>query len=396
MTIDVGKARRETPGCLSVIHLHHSGASLMPLAVMDAIREHQELELLHGGYEAEEMAESKIANTYCALARMLKCRESEIALVDSATTAWNAAFYGIAQTFKEGDQILTSYSDYASNMIAYMQVARRSGVEVKIVPDNSDGQLSLRSLERMISHRVKLVSITHVPTHNGLVTPIKEIGEIVRDYGIPYLVDACQSVGQMPLNVDEIGCDALSGTGRKYLRAPRGTGFLYMRESAMDKFPPAMLDLRAATWTDAGSYELKPGATRYETWESSTANRIGLGVAVDYALSWGMHDIYSRIRFLAEKMRQSLSEIPGVTVRDKGKECCGIVTFTLDAIGAGKLQMTLRKKGVQIGLCPRPNALLDLDDWGVDAISRSPVHYYNTEEEVDFFIAQLRKIATSN
>ncbi len=367
----------------------------MPLSVMNAVREHLDLEFLHGGYEAEEMAADKIQNIYASIALMLNCKVSEIGLVESATSAWNAAFYGIAQTFREGDQILTSFSDYASNMIAYMQIAKRCGVKVKIVPDDRDGQLDLRALERMINHRVRLVSITHVPTHNGLVAPIKEIGEIVRDYSIPYLVDACQSAGQMTLDVDEIGCDALSATGRKFLRGPRGTGFLYVRESALDKFPPAMLDVGSATWKDAKRYELKPGSMRYETFESSIASQLGLGAAVDYAMEWGLHEIYSRIRFLAEKMRHSLSEIPGVAVRDKGKECCGIVTFSVDGVEASKVQSIMRGKGIQIGICPRPNALLDMDRWGVGAINRSPVHYYNTEEEVEFFIAELQKIAIS-
>ena len=394
MAIDVSRARRETPGCFSIIHLHHSGSSQMPLPVMDAVRDHMELEQLRGGYEAEEEAGAKLANTYSALARMLNCRVSEIALMESATNAWNAAFYGIAQTFKEGDQILTSFSDYVSNMIAYMQTAKRYGVEVKIVPDSPNGQMSVRALVGLINDRVKLVSITHVPTHNGLVTPVKEIGAVVRAYGIPYLVDACQSAGQMPLNVDEIGCDALSGTGRKFLRGPRGTGFLYMRESALEKFPPAMLDLRSATWVDANSYELHPGALRYETFESNTACRIGLGVAVDYAMEWGLHDIYSRIRYLAEKMRHLLDEIPAVTLRDKGKQCCGIVTFTLDGFNATEVQLAMRKQGIQIGVAPRPNAVLDMDNWGVDSIVRSPVHYYNTEEEVEFFVGEVRKLAS--
>ncbi len=368
----------------------------MPVPVLDSVREHLELEHLLGGYEAEEEAENRLANTYASLARMLGCKKSEIALTESATAAWNAVFYGIAQTFKEGDRILTSTADYVSNMIAYLQTAKRYGVKVDIVPDDSNNQLNLRTFENMIDDRVKLISITHVPTYNGLVNPIKQIGVMAREYGIPYLVDACQSAGQMPLNVDDINCDALTATGRKYLRGPRGTGFLYIRKSALEKFPPAILDLRAADWVDADSYKLKSGARRYEQFESSIAGRIGLGVAVDYALSLGLRDIYSRIRLLAEKMRSQLSEIDGVTLRDRGNKCCGIVTFSLDGFDAGHIQKKLRKKGIHVGVSKRSNAVLDMDKWGIDSVVRSPVHYFNTEEEVDYFVHRIRKIASSS
>ena len=395
MPIDVEKARQDTPGCFAAVYLHHSGASLMPLPVIDAVRDHLELELMRGGYEAEEEAKDQLLETYSLIARMLNCRSSEIALTESATSSWNAAFYGIAQTFQSGDKILTARSEYVSNMIAYLQVAERTGVEVLIVPDDDHGQLDLKALEDMIDLKVKLISVTHVPTHNGLVNPVCEIGQIANDYRIPYLVDACQSVGQMALDVDQIGCDALSATGRKFLRGPRGTGFLYVRESSLDKFPPVQLDLHAATWTAVDHYEIQPGARRYESFESNIAARIGLGVAVKYAMSWGLADIYSRIRFLADKLRNLLSDIEGVAVRDKGKEKCGIVTFSLDGVDAGDFQQQMRQKNIKCGMSKRSIAVIDLDDWGVDSIIRTPVHYFNTENEINFFVQQVRYLAST-
>lgn len=394
MSIDLEKARSDTPGCLGVVHLHHSGSALMPNPVVKAMQDHINLELLYGGYEAEEIAHDKLENTYSAIALMLNCKRSEVALCESATVAWQSVFYGVVQTLGKGDRILTAYSEYASNMISYLQVAERTGAEVVVIPDDKNGQLDVRQMEKMIDDRVKLISVTHVPTHNGLVNPVAEIGQVVRDYGIPYLVDACQSVGQMPLDVDQIGCDALSATGRKFLRGPRGTGFLYVRESSLEKFPPAILDLHSATMTSRDTYEMQPGSRRYELFESNIAGRIGLGVAVDYAMSWGLHEIYSRIRFLADKLRGSLADINGVTIRDKGKEKCGIVTFSMKGVDPAEFQQSMRKHNIHVGVSNFQNAPLDMEDWGLQSMTRCPVHYYNTEEEIEFFVKRVREFAS--
>ena len=367
----------------------------MPDQVAQAVSTHQELELFRGGYEAEDDARDKLINTYTSIARMLNCKPSEIALSESATASWNSAFYGIAQTFQPGDRILTSRTEYVSNMIAYQQVVKRTGVRIQIVPDDQQGQLNLRALESMIGADVRLIAVTHVPTYNGLVNPVNEVGQIANDYQIPYLVDACQSAGQMPLNVVQMGCDALSATGRKFLRGPRGTGFLYIREQSLDKFPPPVLDLYAATWVEKDHYEMQPDSRRYELFESNIAARIGLGVAVEYAMSWGMKEIYSRIRFLAEQLREMLSEIDGVTVRDKGTEKCGIVTFSIDGTEPEKFQMLMRRKNINVGVTKRNSALIDFDEWGVNALVRASVHYCNTEDEINFFVNEVQKKAAA-
>ncbi len=395
MVLNVNQARRETPGCFGLLHLHHSGAALMPEVVADAVRTHLELELFRGGYEAEDMAREKLDKTYLSIARLINSDISEIALSESASVSWNSAFYGIAQTLGKGDRILTSRAEYVSNMIAYRQVAERRGIEVSVVPDDDSGQMSVRALESMIDPRVRLISVTHVPTYNGLVNPVNEIGEIANEYQILYLVDTCQSVGQMPLDVRQMGCDALSATGRKFLRGPRGTGFLYVRKQSLEKIPPPVLDLHSATWVEKDRYELQSGSRRYELFESNIAARIGLGVAAEYAMSLGLTEIYSRIRFLADRLRDLLSDIDGVTVRDKGVEKCGIVTFTIDGTDPERFQMLMREKNINVGVSKRNCALIDFDDWGVEAVVRSPVHYYNTEDEIDFFAKEVRKKAAA-
>ena len=260
--IDVQRARRETPGCEHVTHLNNAGASLPPQPVLDAVIGHLQLEARVGGYEAHEQNEKAIDRFYGAAAELVGAGPGEIAFSSSATRAWDMAFYGFP--FERGDRILTAVAEYISNYIAYIQVANRAGVEVVPVPSDEYGQVSVDSLRRLVDERVKLIAITHVPTNGGLVNPAAEIGAVAREAGIPYLLDACQSVGQLPVDVEEIGCDLLSATGRKYLRGPRGTGFLYVRSSLLDRLEPPLLDMRAADWVEPDRYELRPDAIRFE------------------------------------------------------------------------------------------------------------------------------------
>ena len=389
--IDVQRARRETPGCEHVTHLNNAGASLPPQPVLDAVIGHLQLEARVGGYEAHEQNEQAIDRFYGAAADLVGAGRGEIAFSSSATRAWDMAFYGFP--FERGDRILTAVAEYISNYIAYIQVANRAGVEVVPVPSDEYGQVSVDSLRRLVDERVKLIAITHVPTNGGLVNPAAEIGAVARDAGIPYLLDACQSVGQLPVDVEEIGCDLLSATGRKYLRGPRGTGFLYVRSSLLDRLEPPLLDMRAADWVEPDRYELRPDAIRFEEWEQAYASKAGLATAIDYALGWGLDSIWQRVAELGESLRAQLGEISGVTVRDLGEVRCGIVTFTVDGVEANDLKKRLSRERINVTASPRSSTLLDSRARGLPDLVRASVHYYNTEEELDRLIETVSKAA---
>jgi cysteine desulfurase / selenocysteine lyase len=385
--IDVKRVRDETAGCVDTIHFNNAGCSLAADPVFHAVVDHLELERRIGGYEAAERAADRIRDTYEALARLLNCGPDEIACVENATRAWDMAFYAFA--FRPGDRILTGRSEYASNYIAFLQTARRCGVAIDVVPDDETGQLSLRALEEMVDDRVKLIAITHVGTQSGLVNPAAGVGRIARAHGIPFLLDACQSVGQMPIDVEAIGCDILSATGRKYLRGPRGTGFLYVRGTLIENLEPPFLDLHAATWTGANAFEIRPGAQRFETFENYVAGRIGLGVAADYACDLGLDLIAYRVRRLAATLRDGLSALSGVTVRDRGAELCGIVTFTKEGETASAIRRRLARYRINVSVSVVAAARLDLEARGLPELVRASVHYYNTEEEIARFLAAL-------
>src|SRR5215472_1951613 len=243
MAFDLARAREETHGCRYVTHFNNAGASLMPQPVLDAVIAHLWLEAEMGGYEAEEQSHERIESVYDAVARLLHCHRDEVALIENATRAWDMAFYALP--FKAGDRILTTQVEYASNYIAFLQCARKTGAIIDVIPNDDSGCISLEALQNALDEHVKLIAITHVPTNSGLVNPAADVGKIARAAGIPYLLDACQSVGQMPIDVEAIGCDMLSATGRKYLRGPRGTGFLYVRRELMSQLEPPLLDLHA-------------------------------------------------------------------------------------------------------------------------------------------------------
>ncbi|MQA97995.1 MAG: aminotransferase class V-fold PLP-dependent enzyme [Streptosporangiales bacterium] len=389
MPIDVARVRADTPGCAEVVHLNNAGAALQPRPVYDAVTRHLELEYRIGSREAERVQAERLAGTYASLARLIGAEPAEIALSDSSTGAWDQAFYAVP--LGEGDRILTTTSEYESNAIAMIQVATGCGAEIVVVPDDDHGQISLDALDELLDERVKIVAINHVPTHNGLVNPAAEVGRRARAAGALFLLDATQSVGQIELDVRAMSVHMLAATGRKYLRGPRGIGFLYVAPEALDRLRPAMLNDWSASWTGPASYEIAPGARRFESFERSPASVLGLGAAAEYALELGVADIRERVARLAETLRTRLAEVPGVTVHDRGAERSGLVTFTKKGHDVAALVARLGERKI--------NTTASVQEFRYDltrgepAVVRASVHYYNTEEELDVllgFLSELR------
>ena len=373
--------RQETPGCAHVIHFNSAGAGLMPQTVLDAQVNHLKLEAEIGGYEAAWREEARIERAYDAVTELLNGRSrDEIAVVENATVAWDMAFHSI--DFQEGDRILTAKASYVSNYIAFLLVAERHGVQIDVIPNDELGQVSADALDEMMDDRVKLIAITHIPTNNGLVNPAEAVGAIARKWDCLYLLDACQSAGQVPLDVQAIGCDMLSATGRKWLRGPRGVGFLYVKQERIAELKPPFLDLHSAKWTATNRYEIRPDARRFENWESNYGAKVGLAVAVDYALGYGMESLWAEIQVRADHYRTELSRIPAVTVRDIGEVQGGIVTFTVDGVAPAAVQAHLAQNKVNVTTSDVTSTRLDMEDRGLTAVVRSSVHYYNSHEEI--------------
>ncbi|MEQ1786645.1 MAG: aminotransferase class V-fold PLP-dependent enzyme [Acidimicrobiales bacterium] len=392
MRIDVERARALTPGCDRVLHLNHAGASLLPQPVLDAMVGHLQLEADIGGYEAAEEAAPALARTYAALAELIGAGPGQIALLDSASRAWDMAVYSLP--IEPQDRVLIGRAEYGANAISLLQLQRRTGCQLVLIEDDEHGQIDLEALERALAEDdTAMVSLVHVPTQSGLVNPAEEVGRLCRKAGVLFVLDACQSAGQLPLDVEALGCGILTGNGRKFLRGPRGTGFLYMHPELIPRIEPVMLDLHAASWTAPDQYEIRADAGRFEMWERDVAAQIGLGVAVDHALGWGIDAIAERNRELADGLRARLREIPSVTVRDRGVQLCAITTFTIDGVDPTEVKARLRADGVNVSVTTLDSAQLDLSHRGLESLVRASLHYVTTEEELDRFTDLVRAMA---
>ena len=381
MSIDVQKMRAETPGCARVIHLNNAGCSLPPQSVLDAAIGYLEDEAVAGGYETAEARTEDLDAIYESAATLLGAEPGEIAVTDSATRAWDLAFDSLQ--LGEGDRILTTTSEYGANYIAYLQLAQRSGVVIDVVPDTATGEIDVTALAEMIDDRVGLISINHIPTNGGLVNPAAEVGRVANAAGIPYLLDACQSVGQLPIDVKEIGCDYLSATGRKFLRGPRGTGLLYIRREILEDLEPAVLDLWGATWVAPDRYEVRRDARRFELWEMNLAAKLGLRTAIDYSMAVGLGAIWIRVQSLGAGLRQRLRTIDGVTVHDVGAVQGAIVTFNVDGHSPDEVRAALRRADINVSTVTPGSARLDMEGRGLSGLVRASAHYFNTEAELD-------------
>lgn len=394
--IDLARVRAETVGVNHCIHLNNAGSGLMPDGVVSAIKDYIDLEARMGGYEAASQEAERLTQVYHSVARLMNCAPEEIALLENATMAWDMAFYSfvISKNLQPGDKILTVNAEYAANYVAYLQMKKRYGIEIEIIPDDEFGATDANALEAMIDDRVKLISITYIPTNGGLVNPAEAIGRIAKAHGIPYLLDGCQAPGQMPVDVQKLGCDMFSATGRKFLRGPRGTGFLYIRKGLLEEIEPFFVDHFAAEWTSPETYELRHDARRFENWENAYALRLGLGVAVDYALELGLKNIQKRAWGLAADIRNELAQIPGVELYDIGQEKCAIVTFNLRNLTSAEVRAKLSTKNINVSSSGPSSTLLDATRRGLSNIVRVSPHYYNSEPEIEQFIAAVRELAT--
>jgi selenocysteine lyase/cysteine desulfurase len=388
----VERLRAETPGCAERIHLDNAGAGLMPRVVSDAIKSHIDLEGNIGGYEAADACREAIRSSYTAVADLIGCQSRNVAFVENATVGYAQALSAIP--FEKGDTVLTSTSDYISNQIMFLSLARRMGVEILRVPNAPEGGVDIEAMCATIRNdRPRLVALTHVPTNSGLVQPVADIGRVCRENDVLYLVDACQSVGQLPIGVHEIGCDFLSATSRKFLRGPRGSGFLFVADRVLKMgLEPLFIDMQGAEWREADSYVPFDTAARFENWEFAYALVLGSGAAARYATAVGVSDIAARTSSLADLLRQELGNAD-LRVLDRGPELCGIVTVEIPGLDATAFHDALQHRGVNSSVSIRAYGVIDFDEQDVAWALRLSPHYYNTEQEIEAAVAAVCEVA---
>lgn len=389
---ELERLRDDTPGAAHRIHLNNAGAALMPGPVLAAVREHLELESEMGGYEAEAARRDWIREAYRSVEALVGAPEGTVAFVENATAAFIQALSAIP--FRPGDVILTTRNDYVSNQIQYLSLEERFGIRVERAPDREEGGADLQAMGELVHRlRPRLVAMTHIPTSSGLVQDPAPVGAACRERGIPFLVDACQSVGQMPVDVGELGCTFLTATSRKFLRGPRGAGFLYVSPGALEEgLTPLFPDLRGADWIEADLMQPAPDARRFENWEFSWALVLGLAEAARYAVRVGLDRIRERAWGLADLLRTRLDALPGVRVLDRGETLCAIVTVEVEGWRPGDLVRRLREEGINTSSVGRGSAVLDFEARGIEGALRLSPHYYNTVGELDAAVAAIERV----
>jgi selenocysteine lyase/cysteine desulfurase len=377
--------RADTPGCEQVVHFNNAGCGLLAAPVLD----HLNLEARIGGYEASAARAAEVREFYTEIAALINCGPDNIAFAGSATHAYATALSAIP--FEAGDVILTTRNDFISNQIAFLSLRKRYGVEIVHAPDTPDGGVDVAAMAALMrSQRPRLVAATHIPTNSGLVQPVAEIGRHCRELDLLYLVDACQSVGQYPIDVAEIGCDLLTATCRKFLRGPRGSGFLYVSDRVLRAgYEPLFIDMRGARWAGPDHYRPVDSAARFEEWEFPYATVLGCAAAARYARQVGMDAIAGRSPALAARLRSRLDVIPGVRVLDRGPQLAAIVTFAVEDRQPQPFKAAMDARGINSALSFREFAQFDFGDKDVDWCLRLSPHYYNTEEEVDQVAAEV-------
>ncbi|MDB5023539.1 MAG: selenocysteine lyase [Mucilaginibacter sp.] len=398
---EVQQFRNETIGCKNVIHLNNAGAGLMPDVVTKAQLDHIQLEAEIGGYEASALRADVIAGFYEQAAFLFNCKPSNIAFTASATDSYTRALSSIP--FTKGDIILTDNDDFVSNQIQFISLKKRFGIEIIHIRNAPTGGVDLNDLdEKLNKYRPKLLAITHIPTNSGLVQPVEEIAQIYANYSQKktdltwYILDACQSAGQMRLDVKELKCDFLSVTNRKFLRGPRGTGTLYISDRVLAAgMEPMFIDMRGATWTEKNNYSQQPDAKRYEDWEFAYATVIGAKAAIEYCRKIGEDKIWQQVKLLSGLIRTELAIIDKIRVLDRGPELGGLVTFTVEDSDPLVIVNGLLKRKINVVPSYRAFGLIDFDEKKVQWAVRASPHYYNTVNEIEIFVESVKEIVAA-
>lgn len=394
-TMNIEALRADTPGCKEKMHFNNAGASLMPNAVLNAMLDHLNLEAKVGGYEAADGMAHEVAGFYSSTARLLNCHPQNIAFTSSATSSFARALSCVP--FKAGDSILLANEDYVSNQLAFLSLQKRLGVKIIRAKSLTQGGVDLDDLEKLMNlHHPRLVSLTHVPTNSGLVQPVAAVGRLCRERNILYLLDACQSVGQLPVDVSQMGCDFLSATMRKFLRGPRGAGFLYVSDAVLTKnLEPLYIDMRGADWTHTDDYKPRPDAKRFEEWELPYALVLGSKMAIDLALDLGLDNIRQRNDYLCKVLRKGISENRKLRLLDLGDTISSIITVQIPNWKPQDFLLALRRKNINTSISHHDFARIDFDAKGVDWALRISPHYFNTEEEIAYLLNELSNLTAS-
>lgn len=390
MTLNIKEIRKNTPGLENGIYLDNAGASLVPRQVLTVMKGHLDLESSVGGYVAQEQQLERLENVYENLSRLLGGKASEFAMTSSASDSWGRAFYSVPM--KAGDNVVTAFNEYCSNYVAFLHRAKRDGIEIRVARPDENYALDTKHLGELIDDKTKLIAISHVPSSSGQINPVAEVGRIAKAAGVLYLLDACQAIGQLPVNVDDIGCDMLAGTSRKFLRGPRGVGFMYVSSQALNKLDPVMMSNQSAMWTASNQMDVRADTRVFESWERSVVVQLGFGAALDYYHSLNSAASMERTIELGDYLRQKLEGVEGIAIADPAGPLAAIVTFEMVGHDPVEVKAKLARQKIAVNVASVVHTRLDLEARGIESLLRASPQYYTLHEEIDRFVEAISLI----
>jgi cysteine desulfurase / selenocysteine lyase len=370
-----------------LVYLDNAATSQKPRAVLEAMDQfyrHDNSNVHRGIHELSRRATEAFEAARDRVTRFLHARESaEIIFTRGTTEGINLVAYTWgAKNIKAGDTILLTEMEHHSNIVPWQLLAGRTGAKLAYVPiTGDDGLLDLAGLDRLMDGTVKLFAFTHVSNTLGTVNPVAELCARARRRGIVTLVDAAQSAGHRPVDVQEIGCDFLAFSGHK-MCGPTGSGVLYGRRERLEGMPPfhgggdmiSNVDFFQSTWKDAPH--------KFEAGTPDFAAAIGLRAAVDYVDAIGCDNIARHDEELAVRALENLSRLSGIRVFGPRKGRAGVVSFLLRDIHAHDVVTVADQRGVALRGGHHCNQPL-MKRLGVDSTARASFYFYNTTAEVD-------------
>lgn len=391
-TMNIDLIRSQTKGLDGKLFFNSAGSSLMQDQVVEAMQDYLKQERMMGGYATAAINEDSVQNFYKQAALLIKCKEKNIAFTTSAGDAYNQALYSIP--FKSGDIIITTNNDYISNQLSFISLQKRFNVKIVRVKDLDSGGMDTKDcLKKIETLQPKLVAITHIPTSSGLVQDIYSIAPTCKASNAYYLIDTCQSIGQLNVSVKDLSCDFLTATGRKFMRGPRGSGFLYVSDRVLDEeLTPLFIDQGGAEWTEEFGFKLVDSAKRFERWEKNFAAVVGLAKAIELINEIGIKNIEKRNQSLQAFARNHLADLSTIECTDVGENLCSIITFTGKDGSINKIEELFRRNNVQYSISGINSALIDFSKRHLTQVVRISPNYFNTEQEILELVDLLKNV----
>lgn len=377
---------------MPLIHFNHSGAGLPSPQTVQAIIDQLRLEAEMGPMEASHLVAEKKAETYELAARLLNCSPQQIAF----GTGHGQLFGDIVSAIplEAADEILVSRQEWMGNIACLQNAANLTGATVKMMASDDTTAVDVDALRSALSADVRIVALTWIGASSTLVNPAAAIGRVLRETGSSafFIIDASQAIGQIPIDVQELGCDALTACGRKFLRGPRGTGLAYISPRLAAKAVLRKIDNFTVVWDSKNCTSLTGSARAFEIGEESVALRLGLGKAMEQALENGIANIQSELGRKSTRLRHALASVTGVRVMDLGNHKSASVTFTVDGLTCASVKQNLAGQNIAIGMNGREYTPFDLDIRGISELLRASVHLSTTDNEIESLVEAIRQI----